>query len=209
MLNSVEKINGFLMRILNLVYLNFLWILFTLLGLIIFGIGPSTYAIVSICRQWVKGNDDLSVLPSFWKYYKESFKESVLISWIYLLIGYILTIDLLYVYNWYLRVLFLIIAFVYLLSLIFIYPTMAHYNWKGIFLKMKMAFLFGFSQLQYSLVLILVIIISYLVAVRIFPGILVFFGISFLFFIITWTANQIFTRMEMINANYVEDNKNI
>lgn len=201
MLNSVEKINRFLMRILNLVYLNFLWILFTLLGLVIFGIGPSTYAIVSICRQWVKGNDDLSVLPSFWKYYKESFKESVIISWIYLLVGYILTIDLLYVSNWYLRVLFLLIAFVYLLSLIFIYPTMAHYNWKGIFLKMKMAFLFGFSQLQYSLVLILVIIISYLVAVRIFPGILAFFGISFLFFIITWTANQIFTRMEMMNAN--------
>jgi len=201
MLNSVEKINRFLMRILNLVYLNFLWILFTLLGLVIFGIGPSTYAIVSICRQWVKGNDDLSVLPSFWKYYKESFKESVIISWIYLLVGYILTIDLLYVSNWYLRVLFLLIAFVYLLSLIFIYPTMAHYNWKGIFLKMKMAFLFGFSQLQYSLVLILVIIISYLVAVRIFPGILAFFGFSFLFFIITWTANQIFTRMEMMNAN--------
>lgn len=201
MLNSVEKINHFLMRILNLVYLNFLWILFTLLGLVIFGIGPSTYAIVSICRQWVKGNDDLSVLPSFWKYYKESFKESVIISWIYLLVGYILTIDLLYVSNWYLRVLFLLIAFVYLLSLIFIYPTMAHYNWKGIFLKMKMAFLFGFSQLQYSLVLILVIITSYLVAVRIFPGILAFFGISFLFFIITWTANQIFTRMEMMNAN--------
>ncbi|WP_346208086.1 DUF624 domain-containing protein [Caldifermentibacillus hisashii] len=201
MLNSVEKINHFLMRILNLVYLNFLWILFTLLGLVIFGIGPSTYAIVSICRQWVKGNDDLSVLPSFWKYYKESFKESVIISWIYLLVGYILTIDLLYVSNWYLRVLFLLIAFVYLLSLIFIYPTMAHYNWKGIFLKIKMAFLFGFSQLQYSLVLILVIITSYLVAVRIFPGILAFFGISFLFFIITWTANQIFTRMEMMNAN--------
>jgi hypothetical protein len=40
LLKSVERLNYVLTIILNLVYVNFLWILFTIFGLGIFGIGP-------------------------------------------------------------------------------------------------------------------------------------------------------------------------
>lgn len=95
MLKSVEKINHIFITILNLVYVNFLWWLFTLLGLGIFGAGPATYALVSIIRQWMRGNTSVPIFSSYWKYYKESFKESMVTSWIYLLLGYVLVIDLL------------------------------------------------------------------------------------------------------------------
>ncbi|MEH7415331.1 DUF624 domain-containing protein [Neobacillus drentensis] len=207
MLKSVEKVNHIFISILNLVYVNLLWVLFTLLGLVIFGIGPSTYALVSICRQWIRGNT-VPVFYTYWKYYKECFRESVMISWIYLFSGVVLLVDLLHVTNWYVRVALFMISFIYLLSLIFIFPIMAHYNWKGIFFKFKMSFLFGFSCLQYSLVLILVSSLIYWSVAKFFPGILTFLGISFLFYLITWTANQVFTRMEMDNAKVIED-KNI
>ncbi|GIN71862.1 membrane protein [Bacillus sp. J14TS2] len=185
-----------MIRILNLVYVNFLWVFFTLIGLGIFGIGPSTYALVSICRQWIRGSSP-PVFHSFWKYYKEGFKESIIVSFIYGIIGFVLVVDLMYVVNWYVRVALLVIGFIYLLSLTYIFPIMANYDWKGIFLKMRMSFLFGFACLQYSLVLFLVIGISYWILSRFLPGVLPFFGISFFFFTITWMAIQVFKRMEM------------
>lgn len=126
-------------------------------------------------------------------------------SWIYLLLGYVLVIDLLHVTNWYLKVCLMIIFSLYFLSAVYIYPLMAHYNWKGIFFRIKMSFIFGFSCLQYSLLLFVVIGATYWTAITFFPGILTFFGISFLFYMITWTANQVFTRMELQNTEEVED----
>ena len=204
MLQSVERLNHILTIILNLVYVNFLWIIFTILGLGIFGIGPSTYALVSICRQWVRGQS-LPVFKTYWKYYKESFRESVIISWIYLIGGIVLIVDLMHVANWYVRVGLFVISFIYLLSLVYIFPIMAHYNWKGIRIKIKMSLIFGFSCLQYSLVLFLVTGGIYWAATNFFPGVLTFLGISFLFYLITWTANQVFTRMETMDAKELED----
>jgi uncharacterized membrane protein YesL len=183
---------------------NFLWIIFTILGLGIFGIGPSTYALVSICRQWVRGQS-LPVFKTYWKSYKESFRESVIISWIYLIGGIVLIVDLMHVANWYVRVALFVISFIYLLSLVYIFPIMAHYNWKGIRIKIKMSLIFGFSCLQYSLVLFLVTGVIYWAATNFFPGVLTFLGISFLFYLITWTANQVFTRMETMDAKELED----
>lgn len=204
MLKSVERLNHVLTMVLNLVYVNFLWVLFTILGLGVFGIGPSTYALVSICRQWIRGNSQ-PVFTTYWKYYKESFRESVIISWIYLIGGTVLIVDLMHVSNWYIRVALFVISFIYLLSLVYIFPVMAHYNWKGIRIKIKMSLLFGFSCLQYSLVLFLVTGVMYWAAANFFPGVLTFLGISFLFYLITWTANQVFTRMETMDAEELED----
>ncbi len=206
MLKSVEKINSIFTSILNLVYVNILWVLFTLLGLGVFGIGPSTYALVSICRQWIRGNS-VPVFKTYWQYYKENFKESVIISWIYLFVGFVLVVDLLTVTNWYLRVALLIVGCIYLLSLVYIFPIMAHYNWNGIFLKIKMSFLFGIACLQYSLIFFLVVGVLYWAAITFFPGVLTFFGVSFLFVLITWTANQVFTRMEIEDAKEANINE--
>ena len=207
MLKSVEKINQVFITILNLVYVHFLWCLFTLYGLIVFGIGPSTYALVSIQRQWIRGNSEFPIYQTYKKYYRESFKESVITSWIYFILGYVLVVDLMHVMNWYIRACLFIILFIYVVSATFIFPIMAHYRWKGILFRMKMAFLFGISCLQYTLLLFVFIGITYWVAVQFFPGILTFFGVSFLFYCITWTANQVFTRMEIQNAKEVEDIK--
>ncbi|MFB3168279.1 DUF624 domain-containing protein [Neobacillus sp. 179-C4.2 HS] len=204
MLKSVERLNHVLTIILNLVYVNFLWILFTIMGLGIFGIGPSTYALVSICRQWVRGQS-LPIFKTYWKYYKESFRESVVISWIYLVGAIVLIVDLNHVSNWYVRVALFVISFIFLVSLVYIFPIMAHYNWKGIRIKIKMSLLFGFSCLQYSLVLFLVTGVMYWGATNFFPGVLTFLGVSFLFYLITWTANQVFTRMETMDTEELED----
>ncbi|KAF1299162.1 hypothetical protein BAU15_00515 [Enterococcus sp. JM4C] len=204
MIQSIEKVNAVLIRFLQLIYLNFLWIVVTVLGLGIFTIGPATYAMSSIFRRWIRSKDQFPLTKTYFAYFKENYKESVFMSWIYIVAGGILTVDLMYVSNWYLRVLLFIICFFYVISLIYIFPIMAHYSWQGYAIKIKMAFLFGFAQLQYTAVYILFIGITYWFIGQFLPGIFTFVGSSFLIFASTWTALQVFRILEAESIKDVE-----
>jgi uncharacterized membrane protein YesL len=206
MLQSVDKLNRVLNRVLQLVYLNFLWGGLVIAGLGIFTIGPASYAMVAVMRQWLRSDDMFPLTKTYFSYFKSGYKESLVMSWIYGIAGIILVIDLLYIQNWYLRAGMLLAAFFYLLSAIYIFQIMAHYDWKGYFFKIKMAFLFGFSQLHYSLVLMTVVAGVYLLLLQTAPGVLIFMGSSFYFFATTWVSDQVFRNLEVKNA-YEEEHK--
>lgn len=196
MLQKLESTNKKLIRLLQLVYLNFLWGILVVLGLGLFTFGPASYAMVSVIRKWLRSSGDFPLTQTYFHYFKENYKETLLISWLYFSVAFVLYVDLAYIQNWYLRVVILVISFFYVLSALYIFPIMAHYQWQGMFYKIKMAFLFGFSQLHYSLVLLLIIIGSYAIIIRLMPGMLTFMGSSFFFFAITWTAVQLFDRLK-------------
>ena len=103
----------------------------------------------------------------YFSYFKENYRETLLMSWIYGVIGVVFYLWIFLSYTiGILESLLYIAAFLYLLSALYIFPIMAHYDWKGYFSKMKMAFLFGFSHLHYSLVLILSLVGIYLMIVK-------------------------------------------
>ena len=190
-----ERLNDICIRILQLVYLNILWITFTLLGFVLVGIGPATLAMYSVIRQWIRGNSDIPIFSTFWQAYRSSFKEASVIGMIYLVIGWILYVDLLYVQSFYLRALVIFVSFIYVVSLCYVFPIMAHYDWKSTILKIKCSVLFGISYLQYTLILLLAIAIIYL-GLFMYSGALVFFGISIGSYVIMWMANQVFIKIE-------------
>lgn len=190
-----ERLNEMCIRILQLVYVNILWCLFTLLGLVVFGIGPATTAMFSILRQWVRGNTDIPIFPTFWNVYRSSFKETMLIGILYLVVGWILYVDLLYVQSFMLRALLFVASFFYLVSICYIFPIIAHYEWKSVFLKLKCSVLFGISYLQYTLFLLIVLAIVYFILFM-YPGVLTFFGVSIGSYIIMWSTHQVFTKIE-------------
>ena len=59
----------------RLAYINILWILFTLAGLVIFGFFPATIAMLATLRQFLQKNDP-PVFKTFWNYYKTEFFAS-------------------------------------------------------------------------------------------------------------------------------------
>jgi hypothetical protein len=63
--------------ILRLVYINFLWILFSLLGLLIAGFFPSTVAMFTVVRIWVLGETDAAIFNMFWKTLNISFLKAI------------------------------------------------------------------------------------------------------------------------------------
>src|SRR5699024_679089 len=60
--------------IFNIAFINILWIIFTILGLGIFGLFPATAAMFAVARKWIiLGERDFNVLPMFWKFYRQDF----------------------------------------------------------------------------------------------------------------------------------------
>ena len=68
-----NKLNGLGEWVIRLVYLNFLWIGFSLLGLGILGIFPATSALVSVLRKYFIKNERVKISSEFYRYYKKDF----------------------------------------------------------------------------------------------------------------------------------------
>ncbi|WP_462413050.1 YesL family protein [Neobacillus sp. Marseille-QA0830] len=192
-----ERFNNVCIVILKLVYVQLLWLLFTLTGLIILGVGPSTYAMFTVIRQWIRGNQDVPIFQTFYESYRTGFKESAMFGLLYIAGGTILYVDLLHIQSQVLRGVMIIIGILYLISLSYIFPILVHYDWKGFKLKLKCSLLFGVSYLQYTLMLFVALAAVYFVLLMFVPVTMVLFGVSIGAYIVMWMANQVFKRIEM------------
>ncbi len=73
----------------RLAYINLLWILFSLVGLVVFGFFPATIAMLATLRQFLQKNDP-PVFKTFWKYFKAEFLASNKLGAIIVIIGLVL-----------------------------------------------------------------------------------------------------------------------
>lgn len=186
----------------KMVYVNLLWILFTGLGLGIFGFMPATVALFTVTRKWVMGNTDIPVFNTFWSTYRKEFFKSTLLGVILFVIGSIIYIDLVLVpteglFNL-LRLGIIICGILYATVLLYIFPVYVHYD-GNIKLSMKNALLLGASHPHYTILKVAGIIGLYYITITI-PGIIPFFSVSALAYIIMWPSYQIFKKIEAVQA---------
>lgn len=193
----ILKMNELLNVFLRLVALNFLWLVTTFVGLIFFSIGPATYAVGAILKRMISGSEEFPLLKTYLAEFKSHYKESLLLSWFYLILGHILVIDLLFVDNLPLKILLIVLAFFYFLSLTFVLPVMLNFSVSGFFKKIRAAFLVGFGSLHYSLVLYAVLVLLDILILKTIPGLMLLLGISLNLYIIFWFSRQIFARIEI------------
>ena len=132
----------------RLAYANLLWILFTLLGLGIFGFMPATVAFFTVTRKWVMGDRDIPVFKTFWTTYRQEFFKSTLFGFLLFAIGYIIYIDLAFSPTGglftLLRIALFICGIAYVILLLYIFPIYVHYDWRKR-LYIKYALLIGIS----------------------------------------------------------------
>lgn len=181
--NGVWKIYYIANRMIHLAYLNLLWLLFTLLGLIAFGIFPSTVALFSVLRKWVKGEHDIPLFSNMIKVYKKEFFRSNLLGFIIVILGLILWVDfqfLMKINDEFLLFLITIplvcILALYIILVICIVPTFVHYK-LSIFGYLKHALVIGISNPLRILTIIFCIYILYMLTVLI-NGMILFYTFS-------------------------------
>lgn len=164
-------------------WLNLLWLAFTFLGLILFGIMPATIAMFAVTRKWVQKDYDVPVFKTFFKHYKENFIKGNLFGLVIYILGYFLSVFLKYtglmsessVYP-ILFGIFVIAAFLYTMLVLYIAPVFVHYQlsfWQYI----RYAVTIGAINVHYSICTLAFLGIIYYISLKI-PGVTLFFSFS-------------------------------
>ena len=197
--------------IFRLIYVNLLWILFSVLGLIIFGIMPSTTALYTIVLKWFQGKTNIEVFNTFKKEYKSKFIRSNIMGLIMLIAGSLLYINFVFYQQsstslfqlfFYLT---LILSLVYFTMWIYLFPLLVNYDLK-IFSLLKNALLVPLFSPVNSAILILVMTFSGILF-SFFIFLIPIFGFSSLAFINIWGTSRTFTAVEEKKAIYKNENK--
>lgn len=181
-------------------YINIIWVFFTLLGGVIFGLIPSTNALFAVIRQWLKGNSDIPIFKSFWSYYKSDFLKSnrlaILIYLFAIIIGYnifFLHLNMDDLITWTSAPL-LAGMLLYLLFLFYVFPAFVHYDLK-VTQIIKNAVLTMLVSPIHTL-LIIICLASYYLIVSVIPALFFIFGASFYAFITMWIALRAFHKIQ-------------
>lgn len=186
--------------IMRLAYVNLLWILFALTGLIIFGIFPSTIGLFAVVRKWVMGKTDISVFNTYWVTFRSEFAKTNLLGYIFLLIGYILYVDLRFLQVQsgvgYLFLSYLLIALfiMYLFTFMHFFPVFVQYDIK-MFQYFKQSFMIMILQPFITIAMIIGGFIVYLLMIFL-PGLIPFFGVSTTACVLMWIDYKGFVRLE-------------
>lgn len=199
--NFTYIINWFL----NIVFLNVLWIVFTLLGGVVFGLFPATSAMFAIVRKWmILKEGESNIVVSFWEYYKKDFLKLNIFSLIFYIFGYVLYLNAMYLLvnasHYYFLIPGLLILFiVYILTILFFFPVFVHYK-LSFFQYMKQSFLIAFVSPLEILGVLLILLFSILLITWI-PGALLFFTGSGFAISITYLAHGAFVRLDKKRDN--------
>ncbi len=192
----------------RLAYLNILWLLFSLGGLLFFGFFPSVVAALAIERKWIRGNRDFSLFKQFWLEFKNNFKQANLIGYFLIFVGGLLYVNIMLVstIDHWLRwlLLFLLFGLAFLVSIIstYIFPTFVHYNAKFID-YITYAFVVALVS-PLNTVLILLNICAFFFIGYYFPGIIFVFTGSGLTFIMMWFSYQSLKKIENKTSLYMK-----
>ncbi|MFA9557879.1 YesL family protein [Evansella sp. AB-rgal1] len=182
-----------------LVYLNLLWICFTILGGVIFGWAPSTTAVFSVLREKIMGKDP-SVIKTFWGTYRQEFFRTNGLGLIILFVAYMLYVNIqffqvetawLFVAVRYLMIAIMIISGI---MLIYIFPLIVHYE-TSLYRHIKNSLLMAiFKPIRTLFTIIACVVVSQLFFT--FPVFIILFGVSLFALVIMWTTYYTFKMTE-------------
>ncbi|MBH0168328.1 YesL family protein [Fictibacillus sp. 18YEL24] len=184
----------------HLVILNGLWLLFTLLGLIAFGLFPSTAALFAVIRKSHRSKSDLPLIKDYWFFYKKEFIQSNFLGFIILFFAYFYYIDWRHVQS--LNLPYSLIGYLFLLCLllisctvfIYLFPIRAHYE-IALGRAIKMSLILGLLH-PFSTLSMLMIGGGLYYLFSTLPILFLFFGGSAYTYILMKSALMVFNKNE-------------
>ncbi|SER28677.1 Uncharacterized membrane protein YesL [Gracilibacillus ureilyticus] len=181
-------------------WLNILWLISTLIGLILFGLMPATIALFTVVRKWVQKDYDVNVFATFSKAFKDNFIKANLFGIIIFIAGYALSIFLKYtglmnesgLYSVLLGI-FILAAFFYVMLIMYIGPVFVHFDLK-FWQYIRYAVTIGAVNLHYSICTLTLLAGIYFLSFK-YPGFGLFFSFSLSAYIIMFLANLGFNQL--------------
>lgn len=197
----VWKLYGIAIWVMRLLYLNMIWILFTLLGCVIFGLFPATTAMFAVTRRWIVKGEQISVFPIFWSTYKTSFFQMNMIGALLTFLGIILYVDLRFFQTAnhivYITLSYFIIftLFIYFVVVLYIFPLYVHYQYRT-FEYIKRSVIIVLGKPLHAIMMIVGSYFVYLISTT-FPILIIFISGSSFSTIIMWISMHSFRKNEI------------
>lgn len=189
----------FLEWIMWLIYLNVLWILFTVLGLGLFGAIPATVSMFTVIRQLLL-RQETAIFKTFFQTYKQEFLKANGLGLVLAIIAYILYMDLLFLdmiqnaFYYFFQIGLLIASIIYFITLIYIFPVYVHFK-LNFFQYFKHALLIGIFSPLVNIAMIIGFVLLFFIYKWV-PGLIPIFGLSVISLLITMSVTLAFERFE-------------
>ena len=179
---------------------NILWIIFTLAGLIVFGIFPATVALFTVIRKWILKETDIPITRVFFDSYKKEFLPANLVGLLIGAFGFFLYMDYRLVVTIggtvqsVLSIPLLILAIWYIITTLYIFPVYVHFEIR-FFQYFKYAFYIGTFNIHITILIVAALfLLSFPLAM--FPGFIPFFSVSLMSLVMLCGAKVAFNRIE-------------
>ncbi|TDL64763.1 DUF624 domain-containing protein [Rhodococcus qingshengii] len=205
------ELNGIMGRLYNgmdwiakLVYVQFLWLLGSVAGLVIGGIFPATMAMYAVLRKMIQREEEFSFFQTFWTSYRREFWKANALGGIIALLAFILYFYLVFLkahdgaVSLILYILVLSITFVSLITNLFLGPVFVHYK-LHLFQYLKMSLLFCLSYPFHGISLAGGLVAFYFFMTYV-PGLLPFLSVSLLAWFLMFIANLAFEKAKYDEA---------
>lgn len=198
-------------KICDMFFLNILWVV---CSIPIITIGASTTALYTVMLKFVR-NEEGYIFRSFFKAFKENFRQSTVIWLIIAAFGALWWVDFRIAgmmgagIGDVLRIIFLIIGFFLLSVTIYIFPLTARYENK-ISATFKNALILSIAKLPYTLLMVVVFAAAVLLSLwntmtlMLAVPIWILFGVSLIVWINSWLLRRVFTVFEKDEENTKE-----
>ncbi len=196
----VGSLDRFLRIILQVAWLNFLWIGFTIVGLVVGGIFPATTAAIVVARKWVQKKEVVSVFRTFKQAYKKEFVKSNIIGIILTVVGIILIVNyqillqlgdqisIIAVFSYY------FVIFLYGILVLWIFPLLSHYD-STIFQYFKNALIIGITKLPITILQGLIVFCILYFSLEV-PSMLIFCTISLIMISVAYFSVKVFEKID-------------
>ncbi|EOR25343.1 hypothetical protein A499_05670 [Niallia nealsonii AAU1] len=193
--------------IMKLAYINLLWIMFTVSGLILLGFMPATVALFTVVRKWFMKETEVPIWKTFFSVYKSEFIKSNSFGLVFVMAGIMLYVDYYLILNLdgIIRIvatsILLLISCLYLITVLFFFPVYVHYELK-FFDYFKYSFFLGVLNIHILMLAILGLAADMFLLFYI-PGLLPFFSGVSIAFILMSSSILIFQRVQKLKTNKV------
>jgi uncharacterized membrane protein YesL len=180
-------------------YLNLLWIGFSLLGLIVLGVFPSTIAMFAVIRKWLMRETDIPIFRTFWTTYKAEWVRGNGLGLFMAAVGGLIVLNLVFIRNSgsagisMIQIPLYLFMLAALMTMFYLFPVYVHYELKLVQMIKNSFLMMVISPLE-NLVMIAGVA-AVIFVVRFLPGFGFFFGGSLSAAIIMAAGYVVFNKM--------------
>lgn len=180
------------------IYLHTLWVTFSILGLVVFGIFPATAGVFAVVRKWLEEGEDIPVFQTFFQAYKSVFLQANGLGYIMTALGLFFAYDFMisreHIGSILIHGFLIFILLLFVLVVCYIFPVYVRYDLR-FFLYIKQSLLVALARPLESIGMLLSLLLLYYILILL-PFLFVMAGSSIVAFLIMALAYHAFIKIE-------------